>query len=424
MPVKLKELKTDANMADLLAHRLGVTARNQYWTQLYQKPLLDKIATAAVLADLQPIIGFREKMFYNNWAYGLAGEILEYIKAETTGQLLKREIFDRLGMANTTLNIPASPNYVSSYITLTNGIPYRIPAPGLNDDGIVGTAGACKSSLNDLMKYYKAIMEATEHQERSQSTMTPNSPFSQLNNIWDSHIPITEGSDYGFGWVLTHLPGRCGLVSVNSYPVHLGVDGMPEVGRGIEGKQRLVYHNGAMIGASSSVYILPDMQTAVVVLSNTFGLADTPDWVGQLLLEAILDVQEKHKVDFVAYARKTRAAALAPHPATQRKLIAEQVHGTTSKPLSAYVGRYVNSRGYFHVDITVNQAAQGKSILRMTIQGIPEVYYLLYHYNYDTFAFDCDRDEESKRCFMPQAQIGFHRIKFEVNEEGIVESLN
>jgi hypothetical protein len=44
-----------------------------------------------------------------------------------------------------------------------------------------------------------------------------------------------------------------------------------------------------MAVAYASVRILPDLETVIVVLSNTIALAGAPDFVGQLLVEAVLD---------------------------------------------------------------------------------------------------------------------------------------
>ena len=86
---KLKELKTDADLTDLLALHLEVTLRNQYWTPMYQRTLLDRKLTATVVADLDPLVSFRERMFYNNWAYGLAGEILENVNGRNGRSILE-----------------------------------------------------------------------------------------------------------------------------------------------------------------------------------------------------------------------------------------------------------------------------------------------------------------------------------------------
>jgi hypothetical protein len=100
---------------------------------------------------------------------------------------------------------------------------------------------------------------------------------------------------------VTQLPGQGGLVGVNSYE---SPGGLPAIARGIPKPTRLVYHNGAMAGALSAVYLHPETQTGVIVLSNTFALCDTPDWIAQLLIEVILDSPERN--DFMTWPRKQR----------------------------------------------------------------------------------------------------------------------
>lgn len=36
--------------------------------------------------------------------------------------------------------------------------------------------------------------------------------------------------------------------------------------------------------------LVPETENAIVVLANTLALNDVPDWAGQMVLEALLDV--------------------------------------------------------------------------------------------------------------------------------------
>jgi hypothetical protein len=59
----------------------------------------------------------------------------------------------------------------------------------------------------------------------------------------------------------------------------------------------------------------------------------------------------------------------------------------------------------------------------MITQGFPYVHYDLYHYNYDIFAWDCDRDKESRKAIYPQWAPNFHRISFLKGKSGKIEKL-
>ena len=83
-------------------------------------------------------------------------------------------------------------------------------------------------------------------------------------------------------------------------------NGMPVVGKGAP-SQLVLYHQGSLPGALAAVLLHPDTESAIVVLTNTLGLNDTPDWVAQLVLEEMLEVPDKN--DYVAVVFKYKRGA-------------------------------------------------------------------------------------------------------------------
>jgi hypothetical protein len=186
-------------------------------------------------------------------------------------------------------------------------------------------------------------MDAAADQEARGATTTPGLPFKRVVDTWTPRAYIAEGSDYGLAWVLTELPGKLGLTGVNGYEC----PSLPIVAQGTE-RQPLVYHQGSVSGSLSAVYLLPKTHKAVVVLGNSFDLSDTPDWISQLILEALLDSPERN--DFVKLAKITAANALSHHQPTIDRLAAEKEEGTTYLPLEKYCGRYYNKLGNYFLE--------------------------------------------------------------------------
>lgn len=89
-----------------------------------------------------------------------------------------------------------------------------------------------------------------------------------------------------------------------------------------------------MPGALSSAHIIPDSRTAIVVLANSIPFSDVPDWVGGLLLEAILDSPEPN--DFAALAKEARATSIAKPEETAEHMERAQEKGTPAKALREY----------------------------------------------------------------------------------------
>lgn len=81
-------------------------------------------------------------------------------------------------------------------------------------------------------------------------------------------------------------------------------NGVPVVGKGAP-SQLVIYHQGSLPGALAAVILIPDTESAIVVLSNSLSLNDTPDWVGQLILEEVLEVPERN--DYIRAAESSVA---------------------------------------------------------------------------------------------------------------------
>lgn len=63
-----------------------------------------------------------------------------------------------------------------------------------------------------------------------------------------------------------------------------------------------LYHQGNLPGATSAVYLFPETRSGIVVLGNGYGLSDAPDWIAQLIIEALFETESK--TDYVALARE------------------------------------------------------------------------------------------------------------------------
>ncbi|KAK4183336.1 beta-lactamase/transpeptidase-like protein [Podospora australis] len=437
--IRLPELRTTATLEDLLSMRLGLPLGNSYWMQMNQQLLLPQAETARIVGGLAPLDTHGSgRLAYSNWCYALAGEILEQLTGLTLEQATNELLFGPLGLGSTTFgNVSARENLARSYITQTNLTPVAIPSPPVRSGTVMAAAGGVKSSLGDLLKYYRALLKAASDQARSGHskplTKDTSSPFVDIHHLWTPHASIDPGnysSHYGLGWVITSLPSQAGLVGINPYllppEVPLPILALPG---SLESPVKLVYHNGLTTGALSAVYLLPETQTAIVVLSNTFALSDATDWIAQFLVEVILAgidnpnvVNKLRENDFVQLAKAASENSLTGHPATQKILLRERVLGTQpSRELGEYAGRYWNSGRNFYLDVIVLtkfQPGGGEDLLRLTVQGKEETRYDLKHYHHDVFWWECgDRDKKSRLAIWPHGIAPeYHRVAFHAGE--------
>ena len=162
--------------------------------------------------------------------------------------------------------------------------------------------------------------------------------------------PPTRGEPaYGFGWVRVQLPGAMGDVGCNP-PLMPG--GIPIVGKGAP-SQLVLYHQGNLPGALSAVNLVPHTESAIVILSNSFTLNDTPDWIGQLVLEERLEVP--HRNDYIKAASESVAENAKWYPTTFEELVAARKNGTSPKDLDAYVGTYWDDIHVFKIEVFVEK---------------------------------------------------------------------
>lgn len=150
------------------------------------------------------------------------------------------------------------------------------------------------------------------------------------------------------GWGRVQLTNRMGQIGLNH---GLIPDGMPIIGKAVP-SQLVIFHQGSHPGALAIVMLLPDSENVIIVLSNSLALTDVPDWVGQLVLEELLDVSESERVDYLAPAKAAVAENLKWYPELVKELDAAQKHGTSRKNLEEYVGVYCDTR-VFKIAVTL-----------------------------------------------------------------------
>jgi CubicO group peptidase (beta-lactamase class C family) len=171
-------------------------------------------------------------------------------------------------------------NTSKAYSTLDNGKPYSIPLPGSTAAVAMGSAGGLMSSVNDLSKFYKALMSSWSIQPQTEEAGCDiehkNPVFDDVSWLCTPHqimeTPTFREKSYAAGWARSQLPTTIGNISVNPGLV----DAVPLLADGIV--SRLAHwHQGSLVGATSFVMLLPETESAVVVLTNTMAFNDTAD---------------------------------------------------------------------------------------------------------------------------------------------------
>ena len=389
-------------VTDLLAHRTGMSTSN-YWLGSQNNILIEKDDSMKFLSNQQPVNPFRSQFQYNNLGYELAGHVIEKVTGKRWDKVLGAEILKPLGLSRTSAVVEEDDNTAKAYTVLDNGSPNEIDGVKAAADKFGGANGGIRSCVKDLLKLYRMIMKSGNDQFNTGRASTPGSPLKHVGQLLSSNIPLKRmslrESSYALGWVRSQLPNSMGAVGLN--PKWMP-NGMPTVGKGIASRL-VVYHQGSLPGALAAVNLVPESQSAIVVLTNTLALNDCADWVGQLILETLLNVNDKN--DYISLARESVANALLWHSSVEADLKKDRVPGTFPRHLQAYIGTYINSIQTMKIVVT---ETSGK--LFFALQGLDSEKFELTHHQDDIFTWLRSRNELAERGRFTHQKAVYYKI--------------
>lgn len=411
-----RDLQNLTTITDLLAHRTGMSTSN-YWLGSQNNILVAKRDSLTFLNNQQAVKPFRGQWQYNNLGYELAGLVIEQVSGQRWDKVLESKVLEPLGLNRTNAMAKENDgNTAKAYAVLDNRTPTEIAGVKAAADVFGGANGGIRSCVKDLLKFYQELMRAGKHQFSTGQASTPGSPLNQVAELLSAKIPLKETSlhenSYAFGWVRSQLPSPMGAVGLNPKLIPYG---MPIVGKGIPSRL-VIYHQGSLPGALAAAILLPETQSAIVVMTNTLALNDCADWVGQLVLETLIGVKDKN--DYLELSRKSVASSLAWHSTVEAALKKKQVLGTSPRNLEEYTGTYTNSIKTMKIEVT-----QGDKKLFFALQGLASEKYGLTHYQDDIFTWLQPRDELAGRGRSTHQDFLYYMLRFSAGDDGKIGKL-
>jgi hypothetical protein len=354
---------------------------------------------------LPPAYPFRSKWLYNNWGPALAALVIERVSGMTWGTFLHEKILKPLGMARTfTTRNSTTDNIAEGYIALAGSSVIHKDRPYFEDGKVLAGLIGVQSCVRDLLNFYKALIMAYKDQEANGTTINVGSPFKQLPFIFASHMnlsgPDQTHEGYCVGLARTQLPGIFRAMSPN----RMFTKSAPIAGRGSH--QTVWYHDGSLAGFLTSVHMIPDRNSVVVVLTNSFANGDTADWIGQILLENVVDCPDKN--DYVMLATEAARNCVQAWTDLPELLRKNEKQGTSHRDLTAYTGIYPNSAGNWYMEIYLAEGA-----LDMCFQGDRQQSYILQHYYDDVFSCPLTQLENARRGRFPVSDPNLFPLEFE-----------
>lgn len=307
----------ETNTVDLVCHRSGLPRHDLIWygTSFSRKEIFDR------LRYLPPNKSLRTTWQYNNLMFMTAGYLVERISGSTWEQFVKSNIFEPLGMNNSNFSVKdmtAAKDAALGYRTKDRKENIRMDYHNID---AVGPAGSINSSVNDMLQWVRLNLDEGKFADKQVISAAEiarlHAPQMLMDASGSEKNPEITDPSYGKGWMLQRYKGL-----------------------------RVVQHGGNIDGFSALVYMIPEKEFGLVILTNQngagipmmlaryatdlmFGLEPT-DWYARAFAES--DKQEEGKKE-------------------DKKPEPKRIAGTRpSHPLESYTGEYEHP-GYGIIEI-------------------------------------------------------------------------
>ncbi|MBZ4191468.1 serine hydrolase [Niabella beijingensis] len=362
-----------ATIRDLLSHRLGFnTFQGDF---MFFDSDLSSGQVREKLAKLKPAYDFRTTWGYCNAAFLTAGEIIPRVTGKSWAQYLRERIFDPLGMNHTVAlssDFPKQKNIAAAH-TVYLGKLMKVPYGQIDN---LAPAGSIGSSIADMTHWVELQLAEGAYQGKQVipggaifETRMPHSIIGLGGHAFNR----SQFGLYGLGWFTGSYEAR-----------------------------RVVSHTGGVNGFLTSVYLLPEEQLGIIVLTNTESNNFYNDLTNELA-DAYLDLP------FRNYSRRS-ITRLQQRRNKEIKEAEERQQQIASKPrlpvsLDAFTGQYEHSV-YGKMNIT-----REKDTLVMHFEHHPRLTGRLYPKQKDAFW-----------CFYSIPMYGIEEIPFTI-EGGNVKTI-
>ncbi|KEF58667.1 uncharacterized protein A1O9_06593 [Exophiala aquamarina CBS 119918] len=336
---------------DALSHRTGLSGADfMYGNWMSNDP--------GLIVQAMPHIGcltkpFRTAWQYNNLMYSVVADTLKAVTALDCGALLKKLLWDPLGMTSTFWRLEEIPpdkqenDLARGYYWVGNDQSqqkqeegYFVPEPYLEFAGIA-PAGAVISSVMDYSSWISELLDAAKQVKDTrnsggQHVITPEL-FGELTTARSMLFEPPMGDHnqhraYALGWALA--PPVCGI----HHPI--------------------IFHAGGLNGFGTQLYLLPNDSFGVVTLGNT---AVSSNIVGDAiclnLIGKKLGLHGADRTKFVESIRSKLPPDAVPEMASkpeQEELAdsAPAIGADAQRLLQSLVGEYEHPAfGHFRVSV-------------------------------------------------------------------------
>lgn len=243
----------------LLGHLGGISHYRNYDVEGHVKVHKNTKEALAIFQDFDLVAEPGTRYHYSSYGYNLLGAVIEGASGRSYGEYINENILEPLGMENTRLDDPVDliPNRVRGY-RLING---EIKNSEYVDVSSRFAAGGTRSTVVDLLKYSKGIMEGR---------LLKKEIWRQMFTSMATRKGFLTG--YGMGWRVWPWKGHF-----------------------------QVYHSGSQAETRTYILLFPTENFAIAITSNLESMDRSPyvRRLSELILDEDLDsttyVQDKEE---------------------------------------------------------------------------------------------------------------------------------
>ncbi len=231
LPKEITKDKGFITVKQLLGHSSGIAGYTSNKERENAKEYTSLKDAAAHFIDRKLLFEPGTNFSYSSYAYTLLGLIIEELSGQSFEAYVQINIFDKVGMIHSGFEKIGInyPNKSKLYHKNHRGKIKQANPTNLSDRI---PAGGIYSNTNDVLKFGDAVLNGTLIQPETLKIMSKNSGLKK------------EGSGYGLGFYLYGKNANYGDV---------------------------IGHTGGQTGCSSFLFLLPEVKTTIIVLSNTSG---------------------------------------------------------------------------------------------------------------------------------------------------------
>ncbi|RIK66998.1 MAG: penicillin-binding protein [Planctomycetota bacterium] len=200
---KLNPAYRTVTLKQLLCHRAGLAEDRRPDLATWPKVLLlsgdmlkQRRSLVEIVLSREPAHEADSKFAYSNYGFAIAGAMCEAVTGEAYEALMKRMMFEPLGMTTAGFGAPGSPEKIDQprgHDTLFGMYSAVPPGPGSDNPAVIGPAGTVHCSVGDWAKYARMHLLGARKPEAV--------PLLKPATVEILHTdPYEQG--YAFGWVI------------------------------------------------------------------------------------------------------------------------------------------------------------------------------------------------------------------------------